>query len=340
MRKIRKREHIENYLRATYKGDTLLGDVFLEHNALPDLSFDEIDTKVTFLGKTVNYPIIINAMTGGIDLSWEINHELAQVAKTFNIPMAVGSQTIALCEDEECKKSFKVVRETVGQDGVVIANLNAQASLEDVNKAIEMIDADAIQLHLNPAHEMVMLEGDRDFRGVLKNIENIVKNVEKPVIVKEIGFGISKEVAKKLIDAGVRYIDVSGAGGTNFIEIENLRYNSIDLSDMYSWGIPTALSIIECRQVSREIYLIASGGIRTCMDIVKALALGGDMVGISGEILSYLLHGGYENVKEYLETTLYKMKILMLLMGKRNIEELKNSSYKLTGKLKELAEQI
>ena len=340
MRRIRKREHVENYLRATYRGDTLLGDVFLEHNALPDLSVEDIDTQTTFLGKKVDYPIIINAMTGGTDFSREINRELSLVAKTFNIPMAVGSQTIALCEDEICKDSFRVVRENIGEDGIVIANLNAQASLEDVGHALEMIDADAIQLHLNPAHEMVMLEGDRDFRGVLNNIEKLVKNVEKPIIVKEVGFGISKKVAQKLYDIGVKYIDVSGVGGTNFIEIENMRYNSIDLSDIYSWGIPTALSIIECRQVSKELNLIASGGIRTSMDIVKALALGGDMVGISGEILSYLLHGGYENAKTYLETTLHKMKILMLLMGKRNIEELKNSDYRITGKLRELVNQI
>jgi len=340
MRRIRKREHVENYLRATYRGDTLLGDVFLEHNALPDLSVEDIDTQTTFLGKKVDYPIIINAMTGGTDFSREINRELSLVAKTFNIPMAVGSQTIALFEDEICKDSFRVVRENIGEDGIVIANLNAQASLEDVGHALEMIDADAIQLHLNPAHEMVMLEGDRDFRGVLNNIEKLVKNVEKPIIVKEVGFGISKKVAQKLYDIGVKYIDVSGAGGTNFIEIENMRYNSIDLSDIYSWGIPTALSIIECRQVSKELNLIASGGIRTSMDIVKALALGGDMVGISGEILSYLLHGGYENAKTYLETTLHKMKILMLLMGKRNIEELKNSDYRITGKLRELVNQI
>ena len=115
-----------------------------------------------------------------------------------------------------------------------------------------------------------------------------------------------------------------------------MRYNSIDLSDIYSWGIPTALSIIECRKVSKELNLIASGGIRTSMDIIKAIVLGGDMVGISGEILSYLLHGGYNNAKAYLETTIYKMKILMLLLGKRNIEELKNTDYKLTGKLREL----
>lgn len=336
MRKTRKREHVENYLRTRYKGDTLLEEVFLEHNALPDLCFEDIDTKTVFLGKTVDYPIIINAMTGGSEFSREINRDLSLIAKEFNIPMAVGSQTIALCEEEECKDSFQIVRETIGSEGIVIANLNAQASLNDVERALEMIDADAIQLHLNPAQEIVMMEGDRDFRGILRNIETIVKGLDKPVIVKEVGFGISKEVASKLYNVGVRNIDISGYGGTNFIEIENIRYNNIDFSDLYSWGVPTAIAMIKCRELPKDLNLIASGGIRTSMDIVKSLVLGANVVGISGEILSYLLHGGYENAKDYLEATIHKMKIVMLLLGKKNMEELKTTEYKLTGELKEL----
>lgn len=336
MRKKRKREHVENYLRTTYKGDTLLEDIFLQHNSLPDLSFEDIETKTVFLGKTVDSPIIINAMTGGSDFSREINRDLSLLAKEFNIPMAVGSQTIALCEEEECNDSFEIVRQTIGDGGIVIANLNAQASIDDVKIALDMVKGDAIQLHLNPAQEVVMLEGDRDFRGILRNIEAIVKEIDKPVIVKEVGFGISKEVAAKLYNAGVRNIDISGYGGTNFIEIENIRYNNIDFSDLYSWGIPTALALIKCRELPEDLNIIASGGIRTSMDIVKAMVIGGNMVGISGEILSYLLHGGYENAKNYLEATIHKMKILMLLLGKKNIEELKTTEYKVIGDLKEL----
>lgn len=336
MREKRKKEHVENYLRTTYRGNTLLGDVFLEHNSLPDLNLDQIDTSTKFLGKTVDYPIIINAMTGGTDFSWEINKKLAELAKIFNIPMAVGSQTIALCEDEKCKESFTIVRETIGDQGVVVANLNAQSSIEDVKAAIEMIDADAIQLHLNPAQEAVMLEGDKDFKGVLDNIKYIVEHLEKPVIVKEVGFGISTSVAKKLYDVGVRNIDISGFGGTNFIEIENIRYNDIDFSDLYNWGIPTALSIIQSRSVAEDLNLIASGGIRDSIDIMKALAVGGNMVGISGEILSFLLHGGYDNAKDYLEATIYKLKILMLLSGTKDMEAIRRMDYKLIGTLREL----
>jgi isopentenyl-diphosphate delta-isomerase len=336
MRKKRKREHIENYLRTTYKGDTLFEDIFIEHNSLPNLNFSDIDTTTNFLGKEVGCPIIINAMTGGSEFAHEINRELSLIAKEYNIPMAVGSQTIALCDDVECRESFSIVRETVGDEGIVIANLSAQSSIDDVEKALDMIKADAIQLHLNPAQEIVMLEGDRDFRGILENIETIAKTIDKPVIVKEVGFGISKEVATKLYNVGIRNIDISGFGGTNFIEIENIRYNSIDFSELYSWGIPTALSLIKCRELPKDLNIISSGGIRSSMDIVKSLILGGQMVGISGEILSYLLHGGYENVRDYMEATTHKMKIIMILLGKKNIEELKTTEYKIIGDLKEL----
>lgn len=336
MRKIRKKEHVENYLRTTYKGNTLFEDVFIEHNSLPNLDFNHIDTTTSFLGRIVDYPIIINAMTGGAEFSREINQDLALIAKEYNIPMAVGSQTIALCDDEECRESFTIVREIIGDEGIVIANLNAQSSIDEVNKALEMVKADAIQLHLNPAQEIVMLEGDRDFKGILENIETIVKTIDKPVIVKEVGFGISKEAASKLYNIGVRNVDISGFGGTNFIEIENIRYNSIDFSELYSWGIPTALSLIKCRELPEDLNIISSGGIRNSMDIVKSLILGGQMVGISGEILSYLLHGGYENAKDYMEATTHKMKIIMLLLGKKNIQELKTTEYKILGNLKDL----
>lgn len=335
MRQKRKKEHVENYLKTTYKGDTLFGDIYLEHNALPELNLADIDTKTQFLGKTIDYPIIINAMTGGSDLSQDINRDLSQLAKEFNIPMAVGSQTIAV-EDETRRSSFKIVRENLGTEGIVIGNLSGQASLKYVQTALEIIDGDAVQLHLNPAQELAMAEGDREFKGVLENIQNIVKNIDKPVIVKEVGFGISKDVATKLYNVGVRNIDISGTGGTNFIEIENLRNLGIDLTDLYDWGIPTALALIKCRELPADLNLIASGGIRNSMDIVKALVLGANVVGISGELLSYLIHGGYENARNYLEELIYKMKIIMVLLGKQNIVELQSTKYKITGELKEL----
>ncbi len=336
MRKRRKREHVENYLKTTFKGDTLLGDVFLEHNAIPELNFSDIDMSTIFLGKSIDYPIVINAMTGGTEFAAGINADLSLLAKEFNIPMAVGSETIILCEDDACRDSFKIVRENMGQEGVVIANLGGHATLEDVKCALDVVNGDAMQIHLNVAQELAMEEGDREFKGILKNIENIVKNIDKPVIVKEVGFGISKDVAERLYEVGVRYIDVSGHGGTNFIEIENLRNLTMDLTELYPWGIPTALSLIKCRELSQDLNIIASGGIRNSMDVIKSLVLGADIVGISGEILSYLVHGGYDNAREYLESLTYKMKMVMLLMGKKNIEELRTADYKIIGRLREL----
>jgi isopentenyl-diphosphate delta-isomerase len=335
MRQKRKKEHVENYLKSTFRGDTLFRDIYLEHNALPDLNLDDIDTKTQFLGRTIDYPIIINAMTGGSDLSQDINRDLSRLAKEFNIPMAVGSQTIAV-EDSTKTSSFEVVRENIGPEGIVISNLSGQASLEYVNTALEIVNGDAIQLHLNPAQELAMVEGDREFRGILENIENIVKSIDKPVIVKEVGFGISKEVAIKLYNIGVRNIDISGSGGTNFIEIENLRNIGMDLADLYEWGIPTALALIKCRELPADLNIIASGGIRNSMDIVKSIVLGANLVGISGELLSYLIHGGYDNAKNYLEELIYKLKIIMLLLGKQNIVELQSTKYKIVGDLKEL----
>lgn len=335
MRRVRKKEHIENYLKASYKGDNLLGDVFISHNALPELNFDEIDTSTVFLGKKIANPIMINAMTGGCELSQEINKDLATLAKELRIPMAVGSQTIAL-DDSGCEESFRIVRETIGPDGIVISNLGGLASLEEVKKAMDIIDGDAIQLHLNVAQELVMDEGDRNFKDVLNNIEKIAREIDKPLIVKEVGFGISYEVGRKLYDVGVRYLDISGYGGTNFVEIENLRNHDLDFSELYSWGIPTAASLIQCSKLPEDMTLIACGGIKNSMDIVKSIILGAEIATVSGELLAYLVHGGYSNAKDYLEGNIYKLKVIMMLLGKGNIEELKSTDYKLTGKLKEI----
>ena len=335
MRSARKKEHIENYLRTSYKGNNLLGDVFIEHNALPDLDIEDIDTGMKFLGKDIKAPIMINAMTGGTDFTQGINKDLASLAKAFNIPMAVGSQTIAL-EDGASIESFKIVREVIGPEGVVLSNINGNSSVKDAKKAVELIGANGLQIHLNTAQELVMGEGDRSFKGVSQKIESIVKEIDVPVIVKEVGFGISKDVAQRLCNVGVGYIDVAGYGGTNFIEIENLRNHSIDLTEFYDWGIPTAMALIECRSIDKDLYLISSGGVRNSMDIVKSIILGASITGISGELLAYLVHGGYENAEQYLKNLIYKIKVAMLLLGKKNLSELKDTDYRITGRLKDL----
>ena len=335
MRKYRKREHIENYLRSSYTGSPLFDDVMLMHNSLPECDFYEVDTSTIFLNKKINFPLMINAMTGGSDFTEDINRDLSKIAKEFNLPMAVGSQTIAL-EDKDAIKSFKIVRDNM-KDGIVLGNLSGRATIDEAKFAVEMIGADGLQIHLNPAQELAMEEGDRTFRGILTNIEKIVSSLDVPVIVKEVGFGMNKDVVKKLYDIGVRIVDVSGYGGTNFMEVENLRNPENDLSELYSWGIPTAMSVIGAKSLGLDnLQIISSGGVKNSLDVVKSIVIGADMVAISGEILSYLVHGGYEYTMQYLAGLIYKTKIVMTLTGAKNIEELKESKYLITGKLQDL----
>lgn len=337
MRQARKDEHIEEYLKTSTAGDTLFDCVYVEHNSLPELNFAEIDTSTTFLGKRIAFPLMINAMTGGTEMTENINQDLSMLAKEFGLPMAVGSQQIAL-DNEETAETFQVIREALSKDNIVIGNLNAHTPLEAVNRAMSMIDADAIGLHINPAQELVQTEGDREFKGIEANIRDICKALPGRVIAKEVGFGISEDVAQRLVAAGVTYLDISGVGGTNFLEIEDLRDNDVDYIDLYGWGIPTAKSILNARKASQDLYIISAGGIKTAQDIVKSIVLGANLTAMSGELLRYLLLGGYEYAKEYLEGLIHKTKILMLLLGAKDVAALGNVSYKLTGKLKEIAE--
>lgn len=332
MRKERKREHVENYLRTTATGDTLLGDVLLEHVALPELSMDEISTETKFLGKTLAFPLMIDSMTGGADISTGINRDLSMLAKRFGLPMAVGSQKIAL-EDAGARESFELVRDLMGPEGIILANLDARAGKDEIDEAVKMIDADAIELHLNAAQELAMPEGDRDFRGIVENLRERARE-EHTIMVKEVGFGLDRTSMNRLYSCGIRYFDLAGRGGTNFLQIEAMRQNETDYSALYEWGNPTAECLIRAKDRPADAFVVASGGIRTEMDIVRALVLGADMVAMSGEILTYLVHGGYEYTVAFLEGLIYKVKMLMLLAGARTLEDLRHVPYRLKGELR------
>lgn len=334
IRNLRKGEHIENFMNCAAEKDNYFKDIYIENNSLPELNFNEIDTRIRFAGKEISFPLMLNAITGGYEGAVDINRNLALLAKKFNIPIAVGSQTVAL-RDKAQEYSFRVVRETAG-DGIVISNLSARSSYEDVLAAVEMIKADAIQLHLNAAQEICMEEGERDFKGILKNIENIIRRVKVPVIIKEVGFGISKSTARKLFGVGVKHIDIGGRGGTNFILIESSRNRKMDFSDLAEWGIPTALSLIQCCSISSEVNVICSGGISTAEEIIKALCIGAGMTAVSGAVLRELLDKGYSSSEEMLEHIIYKSRALMLLLGKQNISGLREVPYILKGELREL----
>lgn len=339
MRADRKKEHIENFLRTSHMGNTLFDDVYLEHNALPELNIDEIDLSQQFLFKTIGYPVMINAMTGGGEFAEEINGQLAEIAAKYKIPMAVGSQTIAFEKGEPAEKSFRIVRERI-QEGVVIGNVGGEVTPEYARKAVEMLQADALQIHLNVAQELVMPEGDRNFKGIVNHLVKIQEAVDVPIIIKEVGYGLSAPVLKKLSALGFRYFDVAGSGGTNFIEIENLRNIDKDFSELYNWGIPTAKAVFDAGKVVKDdATIIASGGIKSSTDIVKSLVLGAKLCGISGEILSYLTHGGQEHAENHLEQLFYKLRAVMLMVGAANIKELHSIPYIVTGRLRELTQK-
>ncbi|MDO5302146.1 MAG: type 2 isopentenyl-diphosphate Delta-isomerase [Tissierellia bacterium] len=337
MRKYRKQEHIDNFLKAKHQGNTLFDDIFLSHNALPEMNFDEVDTRVSYLGKPLEFPLMINAMTGGTEFTYNINRDLGALAHRFKLPIAVGSMTI-LKEDDDARSSFTVVREE-NPHGIILGNLNAFATAEDAKRAVDVLEGDGLQIHLNPGQELIQEEGDRQFYGVLKNIERLVQSVEVPIIVKEVGFGLSPQVIESLYGVGVRHVDLSGFGGTNFFEVENMRLPHRDYSELFNWGIPTAYGLIRAKELDLEgLHITSSGGIRQGLDVVKSLVLGADLVAMSGEILSYLVHGNLDYASEYLEDLIHKVKIIMTLLGAKNIPELSQVPWKATGKLRDLLE--
>lgn len=331
----RKDEHIENYLRTSSSTSTLLEDVYIEHNAISDICLDEVDTSINFLGRKISMPLMVDAITGGGSSSAAINEDLSSICQELSIPMACGSESIALTE-KESRESFELIKDK--KDLLRIGNLGFERNYEDFVFAKDLIDAHAMQIHLNLAQEMVMKEGDNNYHSPLSIIEELVEKFDCPIIVKETGCGISKKVAKRLIEKNVKYIDIAGQGGTNFIEIEDLRNFDMDFSDFYTWGIPTAKSIIDIRSLSDDTFIIASGGMKTAIDIVKSIVIGADMTAMTGEVLNYLLRGGYDACENFLKEINHKMKIIMVLLGVKNIDQLKKVDYKLTGRLKELIE--
>ncbi len=305
-------------------------DFSLLHNCLPDLSWDDIKLDSSFAGIAIDHPVIINAITGGANDVAAVNAQLAEVARLTNSVMAVGSQYAAL-EDPEVQNSYQIVRKK-NPNGIILANLGAHVSIEQAKRAVEMVGAQAIQIHLNSAQEIIMTEGDRNFSGYLRNIAKIACKIDIPVIAKEVGFGIAREQAQALVDAGVRAIDTGGAGGTNFLAIEAAR-NQLPISqDTLSWGIPTAISAVEVANVLPDgIDLIVSGGIRTALDAVKSMALGGVAVGIAAPAIKILLDKDLETTVSWLQQFLTDIKRYMLLLGIGHCRQLTETPVIITG---------
>ncbi|MDK2820246.1 MAG: isopentenyl-diphosphate Delta-isomerase [Clostridia bacterium] len=323
----RKLDHLK-FFKQDNNGSNGLEYVNLIHQALPELDWDDIDITCRWLGKNLAAPFIINALTGGPPETKEINAALARVARRTGIGMAVGSQKAAL-ENSEWRESFTIVRKE-NPDGLILANLGAGSSLTLAKKAVDMIAADGLQLHLNAAQELIMPEGDRTFRGWLENINSIVQNLDLPVIGKEVGFGLSKESALLLFQAGIRIVDVGGRGGTNFAAIEGMRRDNY-VSALSQWGLPTAISIMEVKSLKLPIEIIASGGIKNALDAAKAIALGSKIVGVAGHFLQILLEQGEDHLTKEIFNWQEDLKRICLLTGCQRPSELQTKRLVFTG---------
>jgi len=344
---LRKRDHLRLSLELDVSFEektTWLEYVELIHRALPELNLDEISTETSFLGEKFGMPLLIEAMTGGIPEAVKINGNLAEAAEQFSIPMEVGSQRAAL-EDKKVEYTFRVARERASKL-FLIANLSgvqlAEDGVEVAEKAVEMIEADAISIHLNPLQELIQPEGSTKFKDVLKVIERVCERLDVPVIVKEVGCGISSEVARMLEEVGVKAIDVAGAGGTCWAKIEMLRLREDDekreiAKTFLDWGIPTAASIIEVSSAV-SIEVIGSGGIRSGIDIAKALSIGADMAGMAHPLLRPATES-VESVAKVLRRLRSELRMAMFLTGCKDVGELKNSPHVILGPLLEWKRQ-
>lgn len=296
------------------------GDVRLLHDSIPDLALSDIDLTTTFLHKTLRYPLLINALTGGTQEGRQINRTLAQLANKYGLAMAVGSMTIAL-ERPELRDTFTIVRE-INPDGVIIANCGANLDPRLACETVEMLQADGLQLHFNVPQELAMTEGDRDFRGIIDNVQRIVDMCPVPVIAKEVGFGFSRETTTKLFAAGIRIFDNAGCGGTNFLMIEDQRQGKFN-HELDDWGIPTAASLAEIVALQLPIHIVASGGIRNAGEIAKAIAMGAEVAGITGLFHKILDCRGAEELDRHLENLFYQLKSVLLMSGARDCEQLR-----------------
>jgi isopentenyl-diphosphate delta-isomerase len=300
------------------------------HCCLPELDRSDIELGTTFLGKSLKAPILISSMTGGTELAHLVNTRLATVAQRYGLAMGVGSQRIAL-EQPELAPTFAV--RSLAPDILLLANLGAVqlnygCGLEDCLKLVELLEADALILHLNPLQEWVQSGGDSNFKGLLAKIQQICAQLPVPVIAKEVGNGISAVMAKQLIEAGVAAIDVAGAGGTSWAKVESQRAKDNrqrHLGQVFAdWGLPTAECITTIRSMNSTIPLIASGGLKNGLDLAKSIALGADLGGLARPFLVAAIESEAA-VDELVKFLIAELEIVLFCTGNPNLSALKHS---------------
>jgi isopentenyl-diphosphate delta-isomerase len=342
----RKADHIQICLKENVQArKTTSGfeDVFLVHRALPEIDREEINLSSTVFNHKFSAPIIVEAITGGVEKSLEINASIAEAVEELGLGMGVGSQRAAI-ENPKLEKTFASARRKA-PDTFLIGNIGGPQlargyGAKEAKKAVEMINADALAIHLNPLQEAVQPEGETNFKYVLEKICEIVQALNVPVIVKETGAGIAAEDAKMLETAGIGGIDIAGVGGTSWAAVEYYRakerrdeFHQRLGETFWDWGIPTAISLVEVVQ-STHLPIIASGGIRNGEDIAKAIVLGANLAGTASPILQAAVDGPKE-VKKVLTFIIEEIRNTMFLVGAKSINELRNVPAVLIGKTAE-----
>jgi isopentenyl-diphosphate delta-isomerase len=327
----RKKEHLELSLNADVSFKTKTNgfeNYDFIHDASTEVEIDKIFFGTKFFGKKINYPFVISCMTGGTEEAENINAQLAIAAEELQIPVGVGSQRQAL-ENKEFKKSYEIIRKNA-KTVPILGNLGAAElvklkSFNPVQMLIELIEADAFVIHLNPLQELIQPEGTPDFKGLLKSLKKLIKEISVPIIIKEVGAGINGKAAEKLLDVGVKGIDVAGAGGTSWAGIEMLR-NKKEVDDYFwDWGLPTSYCLNDCSKLKKdyEFILIGSGGINSGIDAAKAFALGADYVASARIILKSLDGNGIEGVKNLVHSWFETIRKIMFLTGSSSIKDLR-----------------
>ena len=325
----RKSDHIQISLNEDVSSSlpTGLEKIRFIHQALPEISFEEIDPSFVLLGKTISFPLLISSMTGGTPKAGVINRNLALAAEKMKVGLALGSQRAAI-EDPALARTFKI--RDIAPSIPLFANLGAIQlnygfTLDECKHAVEMVQADGLILHLNPLQEVLQPEGETNFRGLIQHIKFICKNLNYPVIVKEVGSGISARVAKILYEAGVWAVDVAGAGGTSWSQVEKFRAENEDNAQIAEafrdWGISTMESIRFTRRAAPRLKVIASGGLRSGVDMAKCIALGAELCGIALPFLKAAIVSS-EAVEKVIGIYRKQFKIAMFASGTSNLKEL------------------
>jgi len=300
------------------------------HRSLPEIDLAQINTETTIFGKTLQAPILISSMTGGADLATKLNRNLAIAAQEHGLAMGLGSQRAAI-EDDKLAESYKI--RDIAPDILLFANvgavqLNYGYGAEQCQRAVDMAQADALILHFNVLQEAVQPEGDTNFADLASKIEEVVKGVNVPVIAKEVGWGFSREDVRLLKNAGVHAIDVAGAGGTSWSEVEYYRaptaYHAQVARAFADWGIPTADAIQYAREEAPEAIIFSSGGLKDGIDIAKSITLGADLGGLAGVFLK-AANESVEAVDLVMRTLKAQLRVAMLCTGSCNIADLRKA---------------